>query len=40
MSNIPFKALTIGAEVINKNPVKYNKSRVSGSKKTTYVLDY
>ncbi len=38
MSSIPFKALTIGAEVINKNPVKYNKSRVSGSRKTTYGL--
>ena len=38
MSSIPFKALKIGAESINKNPVKYNKSRVSGSKKTTYGL--
>jgi len=38
MSSIPFKALKIGAEAINKNPVKYNKSRVSGSKKTTYEL--
>ena len=38
MSSIPFKALTIGAEVINKNPVKYNKSRISGSKRTTYNL--
>ena len=38
MSSIPLKALKIGAEVINKNPVKYNKSRVSGSKKTTYGL--
>jgi len=38
MSNIPFKAFKIGAEAINKNPVKYNKSRVSGSKKTTYGL--
>ena len=38
MSSIPFKALKIGAEAINKNPVKYNKSRVSGSKKTTYGL--
>ncbi|WP_269609613.1 phycobilisome rod-core linker polypeptide [Prochlorococcus marinus] len=38
MSSIPFKAFKIGAESINKNPVKYNKSRVSGSKKTTYGL--
>ena len=38
MSSIPFKALKIGAEAINKNPVKYNKSRISGSKITTYGL--
>ncbi len=38
MSTIPFKALKIGAEAINKNPVKYNKSRISGSSKTTYNL--
>ncbi len=38
MLTIPFKALKIGAEAINKNPVKYNKSRISGSKKTTYDL--
>ena len=38
MSSIPFKALKIGAEAINKDPVKFNKSRVSGSKKTTYGL--
>ena len=38
MSSIPFKALRIGAESINNNPVKYNKSRISGSKKTTYEL--
>ena len=38
MSSIPFKALKIGAEAINKNPVKYNKSRISGSKATTYGL--
>tara|TARA_B100001109_G_C18760631_1_gene425885 strand:- start:10 stop:792 length:783 start_codon:yes stop_codon:yes gene_type:complete len=38
MSSIPFKALKIGAESINENPVKYNKSRISGSKKTTYCL--
>ena len=36
MKSIPFKALRLGAEAINKNPVKYNKSRVSGSKITTY----
>ena len=38
MSTIPFKALRIGAETLNKNPVKYNKSRLSGSIKTTYIL--
>ena len=38
MSAIPFKALSMGAETINKNPVKYNKSRISGSSKTTYNL--
>ena len=38
MSTIPFKALRIGAESINKDPVKYNKTRISGSKKTTYNL--
>ncbi len=38
MLSIPFKALGIGAETINKNPVKYNKSRISGSIKTTYNL--
>ena len=38
MLSIPFKALRIGAENINKNPVKYNKSRISGSNKTTYNL--
>ena len=38
MSSIPFKALKIGAETINEYPVKYNKSRISGSKKTTYYL--
>ena len=38
MSSIPFKALKIGAESINKYPVKYNKSRISGSKKTNYGL--
>ncbi len=38
MLAIPFKAFRIGAETINKNPVKYNKSRISGSTKTTYNL--
>ena len=38
MSTIPFKALKMGAETINENPVKYNKSRISGSNKTTYNL--
>ena len=38
MSSIPFKALKIGAEDINENPVKYNKSRISGSQKTIYNL--
>ena len=38
MLTIPFKAFRIGAETINKNPVKYNKSRISGSNKTTYNL--
>ena len=38
MLSIPFKALRIGAETINTRPVKYNKSRISGSKKTTYNL--
>jgi len=38
MLPVPFKALKIGAENINENPVKYNKSRLSGSNKTTYNL--
>ena len=38
MLTIPFKALRLGAETINTKPVKYNKSRVSGSNKTTYNL--
>jgi len=38
MFSIPFKALKMGAETINENPVKYNKSRISGSSKTTYNL--
>ena len=38
MLSIPFKALRIGAETINKEPVKYNKSRISGSSKISYNL--
>ena len=38
MLAIPFKALKIGAETINEKPVKYNKTRISGSIKTTYNL--
>ena len=38
MTSIPFKALKIGAETINENPIKYNKSRISGSQKPTYGL--
>ncbi len=38
MSSIPFKALKIGAEATNQYPVRYNKSRLSGNKKTTYAL--
>jgi len=38
MLSIPFKALRLGAETINTKPVKYNKSRISGSNKTTYNL--
>ena len=38
MSGIPFKSFKLGAEAISQNPVKYNKSRISGSKKITYSL--
>ncbi len=38
MLAIPFKALRMGAETINERPVKYNKSRISGSSQTTYNL--
>ncbi len=38
MLPIPFKAYRIGAERVNKNPVKYNKTRISGNNKTTYNL--
>ena len=38
MLAIPFRAFKIGAETLNNKPVKYNKSRISGSQKTTYNL--
>ena len=38
MLSIPFKARRIGAESVNQNPIKYNKSRLSGSKKVIYNL--
>ncbi len=38
MLNIPHKALNIGAENKSQSPVKYNKTRLSGSNKTTYNL--
>mgnify|MGYP001487537176 CR=1 FL=1 len=38
MLSTPFKALRLGAETINEKPIKYNKSRISGSIKTTYNL--
>jgi len=38
MLSIPFKAQRIGAETINKEPIKYNKSRTSGSNKIPYYL--
>tara|TARA_Y100001968_G_scaffold219347_1_gene202088 strand:+ start:3249 stop:4043 length:795 start_codon:yes stop_codon:yes gene_type:complete len=38
MLDIAFKALKLGAETINQDPIKYNKSRISGSDKTTYIL--
>ena len=38
MYSIPLKAFRMGAESINENPVRYNKSRISGSEKTTYNL--
>ena len=38
MLNIPYKAFKIGAESKFENPIKYSKSRVSGSKKTIYNL--
>ena len=38
MFTFPFKALRLGGESTNKNPVKFNKSRISGSSNTTYNL--
>ena len=38
MSNIPSKALSMGGETINTHPIKYNKSRISGSNKITFYL--
>ena len=38
MLGIPFKALRLGAETTNENPIKYNKSRISGSNYTSYNL--
>ena len=38
MLPIPFRAFRIGAERVNKNPVTYNKTRISGNNKTTYNL--
>ena len=38
MNSIPNKALKIGAESLNKDPVEYGKVRVSGSKEATYIL--
>ena len=38
MLSTSFKALKLGAETINKKTVRYNKSRISGSNKTTYNL--
>ena len=38
MTNIPFKALKLGAETVNQSPIRYNKSRVSGSQKPTYEI--
>lgn len=38
MSIIPFKSLKVREQAINEDPVKYNKSRISGSKKINYSL--
>ena len=38
MNAIPTAAKKIGAELLNENPVKFSKSRISGSNKTSYIL--
>ena len=38
MYSIPEISLKFGGELINKNPVKFSKSRIAGSKNTTYIL--
>tara|TARA_Y100001968_G_C19289538_1_gene683455 strand:- start:89 stop:877 length:789 start_codon:yes stop_codon:yes gene_type:complete len=38
MSYTPHKALRLGAEALNKYPVVYDKTRLSGSNKVTYIL--
>ena len=38
MYSIPQNALKIGAELSNKEPIKFSKSRISGSNNTSYIL--
>ncbi len=38
MSNIPRKAFRIGAEALNQFPIRYGKSKISGSQTTSYIL--
>tara|TARA_Y100001968_G_scaffold333065_1_gene393918 strand:+ start:23 stop:880 length:858 start_codon:yes stop_codon:yes gene_type:complete len=38
ISYIPNQALKFGAESLNKFPVRYGKSKISGSLKTTYIM--
>ena len=38
MNQIPEKAFRLGAETFSLAPISYGKSRISGSKKTTYLL--
>ena len=38
MSYIPRKALKFGAESLTQYPIKYSKTKISGSKNTTYIL--
>ena len=38
MYSIPEIALKFGAELLNKSPVKFSKSRIAGSKNTSYIL--